>query len=112
MPAYLLAPLVAAALAAAPQDTGQPAPVRVLIVTGVDHPAHDWKATAPALQRILQQDGRAAATIVADPDVLATNDVFKYDVVVLHFRNEKPLAHENQARANLERFVKEGAAWS
>ena len=91
-----------------PKTPASQRPVRVLIVTGVDHPAHNWKATAPALS--VSRAGRAAqrATIVEDPDVLATEDVFKYDVVVLHFRNEKPLAHESQARANLERLVKEG----
>lgn len=109
---FLLASLVAvsatAAAATAPPDNGQPAPVRVLIVTGVDHSAHHWKDTAPTLKRVLELDGRCAVQIVEDPDVLATDRVFKYDVVVLHFRNEKPLPRENQARANLERLVKEG----
>ena len=50
----------------------------------------------------------ALCRIVEDPDVLATEAVFDYDVVLLHFRNEKPLPHEGQARANLERLVKEG----
>ena len=108
MPTFLPALLVAASLASAPQETARAAPVSVLLVTGVDHPAHHWKLTAPALQRILQEDGRATVTIVEDPDVLATNNVFKYDVVLLHFRNEQPLPHENQARANLQRLVKEG----
>ena len=108
MPTFLPALLVAAFLASAPRGTDQAPPVRVLVVTGVDHPAHNWKLTAPALKRILQEDGRATVTIAPDPDVLATNNVFKYDVVLLHFRNEKPLPHENQARANLQRLVKEG----
>ena len=53
------------------------APVRVLIVTGVDHPAHDWKANRARLERTAPA-GQACvvAKIVADPDVLATNDVF------------------------------------
>jgi uncharacterized protein len=108
MPTFLLAALVAAPLAAAPQGADVTTPVRVLLVTGVDHPAHNWKATAPALQQILQQDGRCTVRIVEDPDFLATDDVFKYDVVLLHFRNELPLPHESQAHANLERLVKEG----
>ena len=95
-------------LAALLPGTDQPAPVRVLLVTGVDHPAHNWKATAPALSNLLEEDGRCVVRIVEDPDVLATDAVFNYDVVLLHFRNEKPLPHESQARANLERLVKEG----
>ena len=46
--------------------------------------------------------------ISEDPDVLATDEIFKYDVILLHFRNEKPLDEEEKARANLKRFVEEG----
>jgi type 1 glutamine amidotransferase len=84
------------------------APVRVLIVTGVDHPAHRWKETAPALKHLLEQDGRCMIRIVEDPDVLATDLMFQHDVVILHFRNEQPLAHEAQAQANLARLLREG----
>ena len=109
MPILLLASLLAAVLGGAVQNQNQPAaPLRVLIVTGVDHPAHNWKETAPALKRLLEADGRCIVRVVEDPDVLATGEVFKNDVVILHFRNDKPLPHDAQARANLERLVKEG----
>jgi type 1 glutamine amidotransferase len=85
-----------------------PRPIRVLLVTGVDHPAHHWKETGPALKRLLERDGVCNVRIVEDPDVLATDLVFQNDVVLLHFRNEQPLAHEAQARANLTRLVHEG----
>jgi type 1 glutamine amidotransferase len=104
----LLASLLAASITPAPGGTDHSAAVRVLLVTGVDIPAHNWKATAPALKRILEQDGRSLVRIVEDPDVLATDDIFDYDVVVLHFRNEKPLPRESQARSNLQRLVKQG----
>ncbi len=45
--------------------------------------------------------------VVEDPDVLATDLIFNYDVIVLHFQNPQPLAHESQARANLMRFVRQ-----
>jgi type 1 glutamine amidotransferase len=80
----------------------------VLLVTGVDHPAHHWKETAPALRAILEKDGRCTVRIVETPEALASDAVFDYDVVLLHFRNEKPLDRETQARANLERLVREG----
>jgi type 1 glutamine amidotransferase len=35
-------------------------PPRVLLVTGVDHPAHDWRQTAPAIREILKQDDQFA----------------------------------------------------
>lgn len=108
MPALIVTTLVAASLAAAPVQNEKSSPARVLLVTGVDHPAHHWRETAPVLGRILSEGGRCAVTISEDPEVLATVELFKHDVVLLHFRNEKPLAHEDEARANLRRFVEEG----
>ncbi len=93
MPTLVLATLLAAFLGSGAQDQHQPpAPVRVLLVTGVDHPAHNWKATAPALKQLLEADGRCVVRVVEDPEVLATNAVFDHDVVLLHFRNEQPLS--------------------
>lgn len=80
----------------------------VLVVTGVDHPAHDWKTSAPALREVLERDRRCTVKVVEDPEVLATDLLFDYDLVVLHFRNDKPLRREKQARANLARFVRDG----
>jgi type 1 glutamine amidotransferase len=77
-------------------------------VTGEDHPAHHWKETAPVLRTLLEKDGRCIVRIVEDPNVLGTDLVFDHDVILLHFRNEKPLVHEQQARANLTRLVSEG----
>jgi type 1 glutamine amidotransferase len=82
--------------------------IHVLVVTGVDHPAHDWKTTAPAVRTLLERDKRFVVRIVEDPEVLATDVIFDYDVVLLHFRNDKPLKREKQARANLVRFVEGG----
>jgi uncharacterized protein len=100
MPFLLFALLVAAA----PAET----PVRALIVTGVDHPAHDWVKTAPAVRSILEKGGRVSARIVEDPEFLASDAVFDYDVIVLHFRNDKPLKHDAQARSNLKAFTDRG----
>ena len=103
MPALLIA-LLAAATPVAPAE----APVRALIVTGVDHPAHNWVKTAPVVRSILEQGGRITARIVEDPEFLASDAIFDYDVIVLHFRNDKPLKHDAQARANLKAFVARG----
>ena len=93
---------------AAPDRGEKPDRIRVLLVTGVDHPAHRWKETAPALRDLLQQDKRFEVRIVEDPDQLATGVMFEYDVVLLHFKNYKPLAQGDRAKANLARFVTEG----
>jgi type 1 glutamine amidotransferase len=108
MTALILSSLAVALLAAAPNHADRMPPVRVLIVTGVDHQAHHWKETAPAVSRLLSEGGRCVATVCEDPEVLAINYIFEYDVMILDFRNEKPLVHEQEARANLRRFVEEG----
>jgi type 1 glutamine amidotransferase len=82
-------------------------PLKVLIVTGVDHPAHNWKATAPALEALLEEGGRVEADIAWTPEALADPEMLRNrDVIILHFRNERPFDKEMEIRANLDRFVK------
>jgi len=108
MPGLTLAMLLALSVGMGGPPPGDAAPVKILLVTGVDHPAHDWKKSAPAIRDLLEKDGRCVVRIVEDPNVLGTALVFDHDVVLLHFRNEKPLAREAQAQANLTRLVNEG----
>jgi type 1 glutamine amidotransferase len=91
-------------------DEGPAAPVRALIVTGIDHPAHDWRATAPELKRLVEADGRAAAAIVTDPEALGDpGTLASIDVLIIHFANyEKPLTHTAEALANLKAFQARG----
>lgn len=83
-------------------------PVRVLLVTGIDHPAHHWKQTAPAIQRILEDDGRMKVTIVEEPEALATTDLSRWRVVLLHFQNWGKPGPGEKARVNLQAFVERG----
>ncbi|MBM4001114.1 MAG: ThuA domain-containing protein [Planctomycetes bacterium] len=83
-------------------------PVRVLLVTGVDHPAHDWNKSTPVLVDLLEKDGRFTVRVLRDPALLAPKDVWDVDLVFLHFRNDKPLADESAIRENLAAFVKRG----
>ncbi len=109
MPTWLL-PLAALALLSgnAAAEAGTKDRLRVLVVTGVDHPAHNWKTSAPALRAVLEKDPRFEVRIIEDPELLAADEVFEYDVVCLHFRNDRPLRREKQIRANLTKFVQEG----
>jgi type 1 glutamine amidotransferase len=108
MHSLLVALAVATSLMGAKNDKPVPPKVRVLIVTGVDHPAHAWKLTAPALRDVLESDKRLEARIVEDPEFLASPAVADYDVVLLHFMNPQPLRHSVEARENLAKFVKQG----
>jgi uncharacterized protein len=87
---------------------GAEKPVRVLIVTGVDYEGHYWKLTAPAVQRVLEQDKRIEARIVEDPEFLASSAASDYDVIFLHFKNYHPFVRDKQIRDNLTSLVKQG----
>lgn len=108
MQAVLVALTAAALISAAPDEKQKIDPIRVLSVTGVDSASHDWKERSAAISRILAEDKRFEVRVVEDPEFLAENDLFDYDVALLHFRNLKPLAREKQIKANLTSFVKQG----
>ena len=81
---------------------------QVLIVTGMDHPAHNWRQTAPALSEVLQKDPRLQVRIIEDPHFLDSSALHRYDVVVLHFMNWQQPAPGAKARSNLRQFVHGG----
>lgn len=109
---------LAAPVAAAEPERSEPhqdATLRAVIVTGVDWPGrpptvpgHVWKETGPALKEVLELDRRFQVTIVEDPGFLASDGLFAFDEIVLHFKNYDPLPQEDKAKANLTKFVKAG----
>jgi len=106
----ILATLTAAValIGMAGDQTEKAPPIRVLIVTGVDHPSHHWQETAPALRDVLEHDGRFDVDIVPDPEALADDEIFQYDELLLHFKNYKPLTRGEKAKKNLIQFVRSG----
>ncbi len=104
----LLQTLIAAAVMFTTALAEDAKPTRVLLVTGIDHPAHNWHTTAPVIREILEPEHQFAVRIVKHPDLLASEMIFDYDMVFLHFQNDKPLTREHQVRVNLTRFVKRG----
>lgn len=81
---------------------------RIVIVTGIDHPAHNWQETAPALANVLRADPRLNVTVVEDPNFLASPQLRQYDAVVIHFMDWETPDPGPQARAALQRFVRAG----
>ncbi|HPC60548.1 MAG TPA: ThuA domain-containing protein [Verrucomicrobiota bacterium] len=81
---------------------------RVLLVTGIDHPAHLWRETAPALKAVLERNNRLEVRIVEDPHFLDSAALKAYRAVVLHFQNWEAVGPGAAARENLRRFVAEG----
>ena len=80
----------------------------VLIVTGIDHPAHNWRQTAPVLAEALRKDTRLKVRLVEDPHFLDSSALHRYDVVVLHFMPWQKPTPGSKARANLRKFVQGG----
>jgi type 1 glutamine amidotransferase len=80
----------------------------VLIVTGIDHPAHNWRQTAPVLAEILRIDTRLEVRVVEDPHFLDSSALQRYDVIVLHFMSWEQPTPGPKARANLRKFVQDG----
>ena len=85
-----------------------PAPIKVLIVTGQDYPAHLWRETAPLLRRLLEADPRFVVRIVEDPSALDSAALTNYQVALLHFQNWETPGPGTAARENLRRFVANG----
>jgi type 1 glutamine amidotransferase len=95
-------------LAQETQAVAEDASIRVLIVTGMDHPAHDWRATTPALQKELAKDPRMRVEVLEDPYRLDQTDLSKFEVVFLHFNNWERPDPNQAARENLRGFVERG----
>lgn len=88
--------------------SGKPRVIRVLIVTGEDYIGHDWRSTAPVLRDILRQAPNVDARIVEDIEFLASEVIFDYTVIVLHFKNYEAPAREDKIYNNLASFVDNG----
>ncbi|MHC4694335.1 MAG: ThuA domain-containing protein [Planctomycetota bacterium] len=80
----------------------------VLIITGIDHPAHNWRKTAPVLAEELRKDTRLDVRVAEDPHFLDSSALQRYDVVVLHFMDWQQPAPGPKARTNLRKFVQDG----
>lgn len=80
----------------------------ILLVTGVDYPAHLWRETAPTLKRILEADERIDVRIVEDPGFLDSVALTNYAAVLLHFQNWEVPGPGAAARENLRRYVEQG----
>ncbi len=101
----ILATLAAPGLTA---GSDQKQGIQVLIVTGIDHPAHNWRQTAPALAEVLGKDPRLHVRTVEDPGFLDSSALQRYDVIVLHFMPWEQPTPGAKARVNLRQFVRDG----
>ena len=65
-----------------------PAPVKLLVITGDNVGAHDWKATTKVLQDALSAQGKINVEVTTTPaDDLTDANLAKYDVLLLNYRD-------------------------
>ncbi len=101
-------------------------PIRILIVTGHNHPAHDWRKTTAALVPVLEQDPRVWVDVTENPDDLA-NVVLSlrdrksasrsvaatfYDTLVLNYSSWDRPGLSDAAKAGLKKFIDDGGGLS
>ena len=103
----LTTPLLGCTDNASIKSVNQPESKQVLIVTGVDYPGHKWRETAPVLAKAIAADARLHITVTEEPADL-DRDLSAYDTIVLHFMDWEVSDPGPIARANLDRFVRDG----
>lgn len=88
-PLFALAALaVVFAISAAPRAADNAGPIKVLIITGDNVPAHQWKETTQAFQDILADKERFAVEVTSTPSKdLTDENLAKYDVLLLNYKD-------------------------
>lgn len=100
--------LAGAEVPAAGATIATPARRRVLVVTGHDHPAHDWRQVSAAHAEVIARDPRLIVETSEDPESLARPDLERFAAVVLAFNHWDRAPPAEAARTNLLRFVEGG----
>ncbi|MDA0811444.1 MAG: ThuA domain-containing protein [Verrucomicrobia bacterium] len=82
--------------------------IHALILTGNNHPAHDWAATTKTLTDVLHADPRIGVDVTADPGMLAKADLSYYDVIVQNYSNWDHPGLSDAAKTNFSDYLKNG----
>ncbi|MCI0744794.1 MAG: ThuA domain-containing protein [Verrucomicrobia subdivision 3 bacterium] len=82
--------------------------IRVLIVTGHNHPAHDWRAVTAALHHALEQDPRVAVTVTENVEDLASAKLSTNHAVVLNYANWQRSGLSDAAKTNFTNYLRNG----
>jgi len=85
-----------------------PAKARVLIITGRDVAAHNWRETTPVLREHLEKSGQFEVAVSEEPLVLESSALDRYDVILLNYYNYKWPTLTDRAKENLLAFVRGG----
>ncbi|MCX7886946.1 MAG: ThuA domain-containing protein [Verrucomicrobiae bacterium] len=85
------------------------AKINVLLITGDDVKAHNWRETSAATKQILEASGRFTVTLAEQAKVFDdAAGLKKYDVIYLHMYNATTPTASDAGKQNLLEFVKNG----
>jgi uncharacterized protein len=102
----MLTGTVYAQVATKPAETPK---ARVLLITGRDVAAHNWRETSPILREHLEKSGRFEVVVSEEPLVLESSTALaRYDLILLNYYNFQRPTITDKAKANLLEFVREG----
>lgn len=108
---WILCLLLAVGMASAQPATQPSAPpkTRVLVITGRDVAAHNWRETTPVLREHLEKSGKFEVIVSEEPLVLESSTALAtYDVILLNYYNWQRPTITDQAKENLLSFVRSG----
>jgi type 1 glutamine amidotransferase/glucose/arabinose dehydrogenase len=88
------------------------APVRALILTGHNHPAHDWRSTTAALIHVLHQDPRMRVEVTENPEDLAGKRLETVDLLLLNYNNWDKPGLSDAAKSNFLKYLERGGGVS
>ncbi len=87
-------------------------PTKALIVTGHNHPAHDWQKTTSALLQVIENDPRILVDVTDDPEFMASETMKNYDLVVMNYSSWDQKGLSEKAKRGLVRYLKNGGGLS
>lgn len=70
-----------------PTASAGPDAIDALIITGPQHPAHDWRATTQALQEVLAKDDRFRVRVAEAFEAIGSKSLGAYHLIVLNTEN-------------------------
>ena len=82
---------------------------RTMILTGNNHPAHDWQKTTAALIHAVELDPRNLAHVTESPEKwLLENDPSDYDLLIMNYCNWKSSGWNREAQERLRNYIETG----
>ncbi len=88
------------------------AKIKVLLVTGDDASAHNWREIAVTTREVLENSGKFMVRISEDPAILESGSLNQYDLIFITLYNATLPTLSPSAKQNLLEFVKGGKGFA